>query len=61
MKHKRIIAFVVLLIAFVGAGSMDYQAELDEERIYRANVCDGIWPDYKGQEPSCEKNLRHEK
>lgn len=63
MKHKRLIAFAVLIIAFMGAGSIDYQAELDEERIYRANVCDGIWPDYKGLEPSCEKNLskRHEK
>tara|TARA_A100001388_G_scaffold174127_1_gene130188 strand:+ start:293 stop:484 length:192 start_codon:yes stop_codon:yes gene_type:complete len=57
MKHKGFIAFVVLIIAFMGAGSIDYQAEIDEERIYRANVCDGIWPDFKGQEPSCEKNL----
>ena len=53
MKHKRLIAFVVLVIAFMAASSMDYQAELDEERIYRTNVCDGLWPDYKNLKPLC--------
>lgn len=53
MKHKRLLAFVVLAIAFMAAGSMDYQAELDEERIYRTNVCEGFWPDYKHLKPVC--------
>lgn len=53
VKHKRWIALTALVIIFMAAGSMDYQAELDEERIYRTNVCEGFWPDYKNLQPFC--------
>lgn len=52
MKSKRLV-FVVLFLAFLAAGSLDYQSEVEEETIYHTNVCDGFWPDYKDLKPVC--------
>lgn len=33
--------------------TMSYNDEASLEKQYKSNVCDGIWPDYKGIEPDC--------
>lgn len=52
MKHF-IIGFCAALIVVIAHG-MDYNDAQQDEKHYAIMVCDGVWPDYKEIEPSCE-------
>ena len=44
---------VFVLIVLIISSSISYEDEVAEANHYRAMVCDGHWPDFKGTEPEC--------
>jgi hypothetical protein len=44
---------VFVLIVLIISSSISYEDEVAEANHYRAMVCDGHWPDFKGAEPEC--------
>ena len=55
IKRKEAMLICAVLFCFGLVGSMDYQDQLDEERIYTEMVCEGTWPDYDNRKPDCSK------
>tara|TARA_Y100000817_G_scaffold298409_1_gene275577 strand:- start:89 stop:259 length:171 start_codon:yes stop_codon:yes gene_type:complete len=53
MNPKNIITISIILLILGIVGNMDFQDELNEERIYRHNFCSGVHPDYKNLNPDC--------
>tara|TARA_B100000242_G_scaffold42787_2_gene25515 strand:+ start:1221 stop:1394 length:174 start_codon:yes stop_codon:yes gene_type:complete len=53
MNTKNIITISIILLILGIVGNMDFQDELNEERIYRDNFCQGVHPDYKNLNPDC--------
>ena len=50
MKACLIVAAVALLLvaACTAPGPDDYEAALEQQRLYNEMVCDGTWPPYQG-------------
>lgn len=42
----KILAAVILTLAFLAAGNADYSDEMDQQDIYCAMVSEGSWPAY---------------
>lgn len=50
----KIVLAVTVLLLFGIVGSMDYEDAVQQDAVYVKNVCDGVWPDYKKLEVTCE-------
>lgn len=46
MKVALAIVLALLVLGCVGQG--DYEAALEQQRLYNELVCDGTWPPYDG-------------
>lgn len=46
MKAALAIVLALLVLGCVGQG--DYEAALEQQRLYNQLVCDGTWPPYQG-------------
>lgn len=45
----KIFFLILFLIAALGiTGAMDYDDQVEQQRVYCENVAGGVWPDYKG-------------
>ena len=57
MNKLLLTALIATILAHlvIWASSMDYQDELVEHRHYIKMVCAGHWPDYRNENPECEK------
>ena len=49
----RKILVIALVLIWIIAEMVDYDAQLDEELVYRRGVCEDLWPDYKELEVTC--------
>ena len=45
------LAAFFLILGFAGAS--DHEIEKEDAARYTSMVCQGIWPDYKNSNPSC--------
>lgn len=51
MKTALVIVSLTVILGLVGM--MDYQDAKLESVLYKHNVCEGIWPDYKNLKVKC--------
>ena len=58
MKTTALLLSIACLMAWVG--DMSYSDALSEDAHYRANVCAGIWPPYRGEVDCPTEIFKHE-
>lgn len=60
MKIRYILLAALTVILMMQASTMAFEDELQEEADYITNVCDGIWPDFKGLRPTCPDRFAYQ-
>ena len=53
MSLRITLAVILVVMAFLFAGTWDYELALEEDARYTQMVCSGAWPDYKATSPQC--------
>lgn len=57
MRLRYVLLLGALFVLMMWSSAMSFNDELHEESEYIINVCDGIWPDFKGLRPTCPLRL----
>jgi hypothetical protein len=60
MQLRYVLLIGALFVLMMWSSAMSFNDELQEEADYITNVCDGIWPDFKGLRPTCPDRFAYQ-